>query len=183
MWLLTLLAATRFQIYGFTSLRFRTSLCEPASESAETGFFKSGTCHLGCAATNRRVRTSDDSSRQRPRNRGMKSFLSETGTSRQADAECWHRRFHDVHRRGQMAYVLRQIGFEQDWAHDILVSRAMSWLLELQSPQILPKRPAQVAALQSEFDGGLEEAKFVAGVVATALVDVGIHFFVLQERP
>ena len=48
--------------------------------------------------------------------------------------------------------------------------------------KILAERAAQVVALEGEFHRGFQESEFVAGVVAAAFVDVGVHFFLLQQH-
>src|ERR1700721_421229 len=53
--------------------------------------------------------------------------------------------------------------------------------LQLQSLQVRPKFFAQALALEGELDCGFQEAEFVTGVVAAALVDTRVHFFLLQK--
>ena len=48
--------------------------------------------------------------------------------------------------------------------------------------QIFAEWTAQIAALQREFYRGFQESQLVAGVVAFAFVDVGVHFFLLQQH-
>ncbi len=54
--------------------------------------------------------------------------------------------------------------------------------LQFQSFQIFAEGVAEVFTFQGEFHGGFQEAEFVAGIVATAFVDIGIHFFFLQKK-
>jgi hypothetical protein len=53
--------------------------------------------------------------------------------------------------------------------------------LKLQAFQVFAEGDAEVVALQGELDGGFQETQFVSGIVAAAFVDVGVHFFFLQE--
>ena len=52
--------------------------------------------------------------------------------------------------------------------------------LQVQSLQIFAEGAAKIITLQGEFYRGFQESQLVAGVVAAAFVDVGVHFLLLQ---
>ena len=59
-------------------------------------------------------------------------------------------------------------------------SLALGLASDFQSLEVLAERAAQIAALEREFHRGLEEAQFVASVVALSFVDIGVHLFPLE---
>src|SRR5260370_13555575 len=61
-------------------------------------------------------------------------------------------------------------------------STAPHYLVQLERPQIFPQRPAQILAFQRKFDRCLNKTKLVASVVAFTLVNVGVHFFLLEQQ-
>jgi len=54
--------------------------------------------------------------------------------------------------------------------------------LELQIPLNIREGAPRSSRFRANSTVGLQEAEFVAGVVAAAFVDVGVHFFFLQEE-
>ena len=93
---------------------------------------------------------------------------------------------HGVHHRAQLAHSSGSRATSRTGCTtSCSAASSLRWFgsnLQLQPLQILAERPAQIVPLQRELHRGLQEAKFVAGVMAAAFVNIRVHLLALQQR-
>ena len=53
--------------------------------------------------------------------------------------------------------------------------------IQLQPTQIFAKGPAQIFPLERKLDCGFQKAELIAGIMAAAFIDVGVHLFLLEQ--